>query len=165
MKANRKNLLLGFVGGLVCMPLLLGVVIGFMIAHDPGGELPVTDRVLYAVATYGHQKSGRARNTFYFPTNANLGEEMVVYWKEEHLLFSFPTTVTEEAVRSPTLVVRRVWELNSGSFRLPGDVEAAASTYLESWQQAVRWLKDAIVDGRMVVLENHRPPATIAPNP
>ncbi|GEM_PF-1500079 len=87
---------------------------------------------------------------------------MVIYWREENLLFSFPTTVTDAAVQSPSLVVNRIWMLDETSFRLPFDPEAQTSTYLESWPMALKWMREAVVDGKMLVLEQHQ---NIAHNP
>lgn len=151
--------------GALSVVLILVLVVGLFFKSLPAADPWLSDRVLSAVAKFGQQRSGRARNTFYFPTNANLGDQMVIYWREENLFFSFPTNVGADAVSSPSLVVQHVWELNEKSFRLPGDKEAATSTYLQSWPQALKWMRDAVVDGQQLVLEHHEPFANLPQNP
>lgn len=150
MNSFRSRFLLGLLIT-ICLSALTACQIG---APEQIVRLPINDRGLRAVANFGQQRSGRSCNTFYFPTNTNLGDELVIYWKEENVLFSFPSNVTEKAVANPSLVVQHIRELNEKSFRSPSDREASTSSYLESWQQAVKWLRDAVVDGHKLVLES-----------
>jgi hypothetical protein len=66
--------------------------------------------------------------------------------------------LTEDAVERPELAVRRQWTLDEEHFRPTDDRETATSTYLETWPQAVKWIREAVVDGIKLVQQNGRPP-------
>ncbi len=82
----------------------------------------------------------------------------MIYWRDENVLFSFPTAINPEVVDTPSVVVARTWKLNQESFRPPGDKELETSTYLESWDWALQELFECVVRGDMYQLKtnNHQ---------